>query len=263
MRRKPWPIIFLSLFFLCTPIFNILGAAIRYHNDASFIQLLKILFLDPSNRMSLFNMFIPSLLASFAVYKVKKWSFPIVFLCISWLAYTSYIDFNKSSGYWSLAIGIILPTLINLVLSSYILLPNIYKYYQNNMLRWWERDTRYIYPTKIEIIIDNIPHNFNLENISRGGCLISNVADFDINAPITIIMTILNHPLELKASVGHKRLTSNSWVYGLQFIDINSENKVRLKKIATEFKKKNVPHANPLPYWKDDLLDWFRSLTTK
>jgi hypothetical protein len=263
MRRKPWPIILLALFYLLIPLFNILAASIRYRDELQFVPLLKILFLDPNNKMSLFNMIVPSLIASYAVYKVKKWSFPVVFICTAWLSVTTIKDYSNSMDTWSIFIGIILPILINLILSSYILLPNVYRYYTNAMLRWWERENRYIYQTPVSIELDGEKFAFELENISKGGCLVKNVLDVNFEKPFLIKLNVLDNPLEIKAIVGHKRLTTNSWVYGLKFIELEKTQKRELKNIISQFKKMNSPIANPPPHWKEDFLNWLKGILPK
>jgi hypothetical protein len=262
MRRKPWPIVLLALLYLIFPVLNILVTYIRYRHEAGFIELLDNLFFNPLNRMALFNICVPSIVAAYAVYKVRKWSFAVVLVCILWLSVSMMREYSSDLELSTVIFGIVIPIFINIALASYILLPNVYAVYRDSMIRWWERESRYEYKTPVEILYDNQTVSGELINLSRGGCFMISSVEIPAEFQLSLKMTVLEMHLELKAKIGHRRSQEQGWGYGLQFVDLTNEDKKKLKTIIHQFETLKYPLVNPLPDWKEDFKMWFNELIT-
>jgi PilZ domain len=257
MRRKPWPIILLALLYLIFPVLNILVAYIRL--DFPLGLLLENLFFNPENRLTLFNIFVPSTVAAYAIYKVRKWSFPVVLICILWLSGNMIKEFSSSLSLGTIMIGIVIPIIINIALASYILIPNVYIIYRDSMLRWWERDKRFVYRAPCEIHHDDKELSGEVINISKGGCFLETSEEIPENAVFTIKFSVSSELFSLKVKIGHRR-NGDLWGYGLQFVDLNPLEKKQLERSMHQLHVLNTPEVNPIPHWKEDFQNWFREL---
>jgi hypothetical protein len=262
MRRKPWPIILLAFLYLIFPLLNILVTYIPYRHEVGFIEFLDNLFFNPYNRLALFNMFVPSLLAAYAVYKVRKWSFAVVLICILWLAVSTIREYSSDLGLWTILMGFVIPIIINITLASYILIPDVYAVYRDSMIRWWERESRFIYKTPVEIHYEGNSVAGELINLSSGGCFMGSSVEIPVEFQLLLKMNVLNIPLELKAKTGHRRASEQGFGYGLQFFEVTDEDKKKLKTIVQQLDSLKYPLANPLPDWKEDFKLWFKELIT-
>jgi hypothetical protein len=227
--------------------------------DYPIMVLLDNLFFNPENRLTLFNVFIPSTVAAFAIYKVRKWSFPVVLVIILWLSGNMLKEFSTLYGFWTILVAIIIPILINIALVSYILIPNVYIFYRDSLLRWWERDKRFVHVAPVEILLDGKELHGKILNVSMGGCFLESLEEIPEDSVFSIRLTLLTTLLSLKDKIGHRR-KSEMWGYGVKFIDISKGDKNDLRNVMKQLEKANTPVVNPAPEWREDLKIWLQEL---
>jgi hypothetical protein len=250
MLRKPWPIVLVSFVFFLIPIFNITGTYFILRGNYNYWEYLIGLFSNPSNYWALIGMIVPSYVAGFAIYSVKKWSYPVFLSCMLFIASQMLVKFSIAS--------VLLPMTINIFLVSYVLLPKVRAAYYDPRLRWWETKLRYLFVTKIEIGHHETWYLGKMTNISEGGvfALIPSVI-----APETIVtlrFEIFEMEIEVKAKIVYRKSDNSS--YGLQFIELSKEQKKLLAKIIARLAKEKYEVTRPVPVWTEDLRDWFFTL---
>jgi hypothetical protein len=203
-------------------------------------------------------MFVPSTIAAYAIFKVKRWSIPVVLICIFWLA-SCMIFLNSGSTISSILLTIVLPVIINVLIVLHLLTPRIQIFYKDSKLRWWEREKRYQYSAPINIQFSDQTLRGQLLNISKGGCLIESDKEFPIGSLIKIRASTLVGEVELNS-----RITFNKkdylWKHGVQFVENDQENFKTLLNLIKKLKNSKTPISNPPPYWKDDLKQWVKEL---
>jgi uncharacterized membrane protein len=260
MIRKPWPIVIISIIFFVIPIMNILGTYFFLKADYLFTDYLKSLFFDSVNFLPLFNMVVPSLVAGIAVYSVKKWSYPVFLVCMSWITWQMFYKFSYHFSASELIITVLLPMLINIAYVSYILLPKVRAPYYDPRLRWWETKPRYVFETDIKITYADIVTEGKMTNISEGGLFAIIPTAIEPNTILKLNLSILENDLEILAKIVYRKPDGTS--HGLQFHEVTGDQKKALKKIINNLATNNYEMTRPIPRWDEDFIKWFKTLIT-
>ncbi len=258
MIRKPWPIILISFVFFLIPFFNILINFLIFRTDYTFYDYIYSLLVVPTNYLALFDMVVPSLIAGFAVYSVKKWSYPVFLVCMAWLTYQMLSTFSPHIRFSLLLLTIILPMIINILYVSYILLPNVRAAYFDPRLRWWETKPRYIFSTEMSIEENGKLTAAQITNISEGGIFAIVSVPVEPNTVVNLKFVILENPIELKAKIVYRKPDGAS--HGLQFFEMNRNQKLLMKKTIAKLAKENYEAVRPVPVWTEDFINWFSTL---
>jgi hypothetical protein len=258
MSRRPWPIIIISFIFLLMPVLNILGTFALLKMNASFMDYITSLFSIPGNRRALFNLIVPSLAASLAVYSVKKWSYPVFFAAILCSTYETFsLNPNSGMSYSEMFSYMIVPVGFNLLYSFYLLLPNVRAIYYNPRMRWWETKPRYVFSTKMLMSHGDSEVLVQMANISEGGVLALMPA-MDPGSVVFIKMNIHDTELDLKAKVIYRKPDGMS--HGVQFIHLTSEKKKLLKSVIKKLEADKCELVHPKVSWQVDLKNWSTTL---
>jgi Tfp pilus assembly protein PilZ len=261
MIRKPWPIIIIAFIFFLIPIVNVLGTYYFIKSEYLFSDYIKSLFFDSVNIFPLFNMIVPSLVAGIAVYNVKKWSYPVFLISMAWITLQMFYKFSAQEIQTSdFLVTIIIPMIINIGYVSYVLLPKVRAPFFDPRLRWWETKPRYVFSTEIEITNGETITEGKMTNISEGGLFAVTSGAIEPNSIVKLKLTILDMPLEINAKVVYRKPDGAS--HGLQFHDVNANQKRVLKKIVGHLKNIKCPETRPVPKWNEDLVQWFKTLIT-
>ena len=75
MKRKPWPILALALFQWFSPVGDWLMSSWASHLVP--VQYLRLVFAEQGISGYFLHCWFPALIAGFAVYRVKPWSYPL------------------------------------------------------------------------------------------------------------------------------------------------------------------------------------------
>ncbi len=261
MNRKPWSIIFFSVFLALIPIFNILITYYLVPGEFDFSDYMYSLFALPSNRMALFSLTVPSLVSAFAVYSIKNWSLPLFFISMLWILISSLMDLFLYLSVLKSVILMTLPLLCNGLFIYFILIPNVRAAYLDPRLRWWETKPRYRLSEKIEITaptLEHSPEDSVINNFSEGGVFLSTKAEIPLGLVADLKFNILDTTFNLKGKIVHQVASINA--YGIQFCDLTKIQKKSLKNICNELRIKNVPETRPVVNWKEDLTKWYTEL---
>ena len=261
MNRKPWSIIFFSVFLTLIPLFNILITYYLVPGDFEFSDYIYSLFALSSNRMALFSLTVPSLVSAYAVYSIKNWSLPVFFVSMLWILISSLMDLFYYFSVLKSVILMILPLACNGLFIYFILIPNVRAAYLDPRLRWWETKPRYRLNEKIILTAETLnvsPEDTVINNFSEGGVFLSTKAELPLGLVVDLKFSILNHEFNLKGKIVHQVQSINA--YGIQFCELTKSNKKQLKFIGKELRKNNFPETRPVVNWKEDLTIWYKEL---
>ncbi len=258
MLRKPWPIIILTLILVLIPISNILTTFILNSHKTNFTNFIYSLFYLPSNYGKLANLIVPSLLAAFAVWSVKKWSYILLLICVGWIsmngAYNLYLYYGNLNAL-QIIFAIVSPIVFSILITLYFLIPTVKTTYFDPKLRWWEAKPRY------EVEIKGISENQDKENeifiknISEGGLFFTSNTEFELNTFSNLLFNFNDEDFSIPGKLIFKRTDING--YGVQFDFTQHPLELdRLKRGILHLKFSGAKLCRPIPMWNDDLKKW-------
>lgn len=259
MIRKPWPIIIVSLIFFFIPVINIIGTYFFLPSEYTFSDYIYSLFFDSVNYFPLFNMIVPSLTAGFAIYSVKKWSYPVFILCMVWITIQMFSKFSHMSSFDQIFSAFV-PMLVNIAYVSYLLLPKMRAPFYDARLRWWETKPRYFYSTDIKVSFNDTHTEAQMTNISEGGLFAIVPMPIEPNTIVDLKFSILEAMIEVKAKIVYRKPDRIS--HGVQFYNLTRAQKKTLAKMMSRLGEEKYELTRPIPRWNDDFKIWFKTLMT-
>lgn len=261
MNRKPWSIIFFSVFLFLIPIFNILITYYLVPGDFAFSDYIYSLFALPSNRMALFSLTVPSLVSAYAVFSIKSWSLPVFFVAMLWILISSLMDLFLYFGVVKSIFLMVIPLVFNGLFIYFILIPNVRAAYLDPRLRWWETKPRYCINEKVEIKGEGVEvhsEDAMISNFSEGGIFLKTIAIMPLGIIVNLKFSVLGIPMNLNGKIVHQVESINA--YGIQFSGLSRDEKKHLKKLTKELRSQNIPGTRPVVNWKEDLTKWIYEL---
>lgn len=139
MKQRPWVLVVLAALHAFAPIGNIAFNAILMKRNILdyFVYAAQVEYLQRN-----WFVIVGPLVAGFAIYACKKWSFFVYLIAITMLFFFSYNGYMSKADSISI-IPVIFVYLVNVVIVSYFLLPAVREIYFDPRLRWWESQPRY------------------------------------------------------------------------------------------------------------------------
>jgi hypothetical protein len=258
MIRKPWPIIFISLFFFLAPFFNVISTYYIIKTDFTFYDYFYSLIFNSSNYFALFNMIVPSLIAGTAVFCVKKWSYPVFLSCMAWITIQIFLTYSPHINSLHLFLLILFPLTVNILYVSYILLPKVRAPYFDSRLRWWETSPRYVFETDISINLEQSTASGKITNISEGGLFAITEKSMDPNSIARLNFSILETEIEVNAKIVYRK--PDGFSHGFQFVNLTKAQKKTLANVIEKLARDKYEVVRPVPAWNDDMKKWFITL---
>lgn len=261
LLRKPWSIIILSFLFFIFPFVNLCSTYYFLRSDITFYHYLKSLVSISSNYFGLLTMTAPSFIASYAIFSVKKWSYPVFLLCMLWLLIHAVFGVQAKLHMSTILLGIVVPMAFNITLVTYFLIPNVKKMYYEPNIRWWEASPRYIVDISTKIFFDDQIMTGKISNISDGGAFLKSDGKIADDSLVKLEFELNNKILSLEAKSIFKIPSDNS--YGFQFQNLSPELKKEMEFHMMCLKDIGSEVTRPRPHWRDDLYEWFMNLINK
>lgn len=258
MLRKPWPIIMLTMFFICVPFINLFYTYFFLKSQTTLSNYFYSLIHIQSNYISVFNMMAPALVSAFAIYSVKKWSYPVLLCCITWLGVNAFLNFSMSDDILLLMMVVVLPMVFNIVVVSYFLIPSVKTTYYEPRVRWWEAKPRYVVSGDAHMEIDNQKLDGKVTNISEGGVFFVTGKGIEIDSVGQLEFEVNKSKLQFKAKAIFK--AGETFSYGMKFEKLDASQAKALKDIIKELKESKAEICRPIPLWDEDLKKWFFDL---
>ncbi len=248
MITKPWPIIILSWIYFLAPIPNLVISS--YLSGRSIPDYLMN-FSHPL-KLIVFFTFFP--IAGFAIYRVKKWSYPVFVIVMLWSFWVNFSSFSRyPENYPIFLLSIIY--VVNFALVGYFLIPAVREVYFNPRLRWWESKPRYEVEIDVEIDLGFEKKKAKIKNLSMGGIFLEPEGSIEINTVGILRFAIKNYELNLEG----KFLYCNPSVmsgYGVEFQNLSSKQKKELKKLTAELDRDGVKRRPERTTWGKNFKEW-------
>ncbi len=258
MNRKPWSIVLCALIFLLIPFGNIYYTYLFMDGNYDFSDYIYSLFTLKENFWILFNLIVPSIIASISVYSIKNWSIPVFLSSMLWIIASSIMDLASHASIFKSMIVIAVPIILNSLFVYFILIPNVRMAYLNPKLRWWESKPRFIINKEAKVIIDSEEQTVTVSNISEGGVFVISEKEIDMTKELELHLDILEFSLKIKAKTVYQ--IPNKFSYGLQFNLSDSSTVSFVKKCMKSLRKNNYPETRVQEEWKKDFSKWFITL---
>ncbi|MDH4129545.1 MAG: PilZ domain-containing protein [Spirochaetota bacterium] len=237
MHKKPILIDILAIIYILAPVFSLLYFSYTIYGNlpspiSTYFNSLGSIAGPTIDKIAFIACF-P--IAGIAIYMVRKWSYPVFFLVTAWALYGNYVTWHNNPQGLSLSL-LIVATVANFVGVAYVLIPEVRKLYLDPSLRWWESEPRY--KVSLENKNDKGEKNGDITNISIGGIFIipSDNSSLQIGNSYPINFSFGDYKISLSGKVVHHNPNYLKG-YGIQFIDLNHEQKSNLKKLTKEFKR--------------------------
>ncbi|MBT7611528.1 MAG: PilZ domain-containing protein [Bacteriovoracaceae bacterium] len=208
--------------------------------------------------MGLFTLMVPSLVASYAIFSVKNWSYPVFLTAMAWIFIHSIFRINSDFDLTTKIFGIIIPMAFNVYLVSYFLIPSVKTTYYEPKIRWWEASPRYIVDLSTKIYLGDEFIIGRTCNISNGGALLDAGSIITIGKDVRLEFELNNQAFSIDAKSIFK--APHAHFYGFQFQNISRQLKKDLEFQMMCLKDIGCEVTRPLPHWRDDFKKWLKHL---
>ncbi|OFZ81500.1 MAG: hypothetical protein A2603_04655 [Bdellovibrionales bacterium RIFOXYD1_FULL_55_31] len=256
MKTRPWPLVVLAIIQVLTPIFNVLFNAWVLGVSPSVV--LTWMFQRPW--LEIFQTLALMPIAGYAVFRMKKWSYPVFFGAIFWsmlanLQHWQYVTSQMPSWAFLFVYG------CDILLVSYFLLPAVRATYFDPRVRWWESKPRY--ELKLEVRAE-LSQNEVLEglilNVSEGGAFVHFDRKLAVGDIVNLRFEIIHQEFMIPGKVVYARAESGQDpFYGVQFIHSKATVR-RFQNLVRGLKALGFQDRSSLKPWFRDLQDWLVQL---
>jgi len=227
MRTRPWPLVILAIFHILAPIGNMLISCYLSHaNVVTYIQSFRSLF----DALQFFMIF-P--VAGFAIYAMKKWSYPIFLVAMLWGFYVNYDTWHNYPQLFPLTLLIFI-YVVNTAIVSYFLIPAVRMVYFNPRLRWWESKPRYRLGVSSHVKrSEGSQFDCEIGNISEGGVFLATAAGaVNTDEEIRLVFEFYQLDFDLPAKVMYLGAVDGRMGCGVQFVGLTREQTRQVKKLV-------------------------------
>ena len=253
MRRRPWPIIILAVLQLFMPILTIYLAASFY--SMGLVQYLRTLSYLRS-QWDFYAFFAMPVLASMAIYAVRKWSYPIFLGTIAWQMYHDLTHWTMSSAVFPTEV-LIMSYVFNVLAVSYMMLPAVWSLYFNPKFAWWRSKPRYLLSHVGEMKGEKGFRECKLLDISQGGAYLESNWELDTSEDIALTFNYSGLHFVGKAKILHKgKKGLMTFGYGLEFRDLDRASRKILNQIIRSLKRLNMEQVPKHAIKKEGFVNW-------
>jgi len=256
MHRRPWPIVFLSLLQLFTPIGTIFFSSIA--NRVTFIQQLKIVWAHAPMTDRIIIFIVPIILA-WLIYFTKKIGLYLVAATVIYTLTKNLIEWRGFADGYSFLM-LLLVSLCNLALVAYLLVPSVREIFFNPSIRWWEREPRYILNTEGAIDLNGQTQPCYLQDVSVSGasfqCLPGLIHQGD---DVKLTFKHGKHEISFLAKIMYERnINVDSTKFGLRRIETSrlSGEYLLILSLISDLKKENCPITQADADTKKSFMSW-------
>lgn len=254
MQTRPWPLIILAFFHFVTPLVSTVINC--YFLKVGPIELLAIIWSQGLREIIEFG--ILPIVAGVAIYKTKKWSYPVFIACILWISISNYFAWKQSSQVFPLWLLVALYVL-DIGLVSYFLLPQVRITYFDSRVRWWENHPRYWMQACAKLQLMERIAEAEIDNISVGGAYILTKDSFEIGDCIRIQFKVLANEYDVNGEVVHKGRGSGG--YGVRFVH-TPETLETMERLTCAMEVLKVPRRPDYTGFFQGFMEWFKRLLT-
>jgi hypothetical protein len=192
--------------FLC-PVGNVLLSAHLEH--ITFLQ-----YVRTGTFSDLFAVLLAPWIGAFAIFSVKKWSYPVFMTVMVYQAASLFYQAHSFPNILDLKL-VFLITFLNVGFASYFLNSRVRTVYYDQRLKWWESQPRYEVQIPCSLNVgDGKSENASILNISVGGVFLKSPYALSVGSEVCLAFESLG----IAVSTTGKVLYFRNEGYGINFI---------------------------------------------
>lgn len=255
MRTRPWPLVILALIQILTPAMNILFNSVAL--KVSPAQVLFWVFQRPPHEIFESMALMP--IAGFAIYQMKKWSYPVFLGSMAWSIYSNVRHWQYASSHYSIS-TVLMVYFFEIVLVLYFLVPAVRRTFFDPTIRWWESKPRYELKLNSELVVSGKSLPTHILNLSEGGAFVSGAHQIALGEPIELNFDVLSLPFSAVGKIVHVRDLGNGHTcFGIQF-EHTRETEKRLRDLTKGLKSIGFQDRTQSKSWHESLTEWALTL---
>lgn len=262
MRQRPWALVVLSVLHFAAPVGNIaLNALVMKRDVLGYFAVA----MSSEYLMKNWFIFVCPLIAGYAIYACKKWSFFVYLFAITILFSFSYTAYMSKASYIGI-IPVLMIYFINIAVVGYFLLPAVREVYFNPRLRWWESLPRY--RCDFEVLWNNEGESQATEgkvgNFSMNGLFLKSSKFPEDGAGILVQLKLENGQLIPFTGQAIHHGQQDAVGFGVKFSH-SKESQAEAKKIVDVldgkgYKLRRLTYEDSFSYWIKNLLTTGRGI---
>jgi hypothetical protein len=237
MEYRPWPLVLLAVFHLSEPLAKVSFYSLFY--GYNFLDIISYEVRN-NNFLHIFEFFFLFPLAGLALYKVKKWSFPVFIIIEIWVFVANWAYFGHllATKQYVMLTCLIVFGVLNLLVVGYLLLPAVRIAYTDPRMRWWEAAPRYSIDIPCRV---NDEFDATILNISRTGAFFALDSDLTLDKKTPLHFEHSGESFSCKGKVVHRFALSGRNGYGYEFGKLDSSSRKTLRSLLKKFDEQGIP----------------------
>lgn len=253
LKRKPWIIIVLAWIHILAPIGNLMTNA--YWANIAFLRYAELYFSAEHFPRHFGGFFIP-ILSGICIYICRRWSLVLYFVFMLTLFALNLRGYNE--GMLGLTVwGLMAVTAINLLVTSYFLIPRVRRVYTDARVRWWETKPRYQCDLPVKLGTATGAMTAHIRNFSETGILLDAERDIALGDRIQVKFDDSPSGIIMGQIVRQDHL--NPHCYGVQFRH-DRNTRLQARQLALTFHQKGLVIGDRVPGPEDRFVVWFKKL---
>jgi len=233
MKRRPLPIVIISIFYFLEPVGNLAQAA--YINNVPFFGsqgILAHLLWSDWIILALFP------IVGIGIFMVRKWGWYLLLAFSALLIFYNILVYKYLNPNYSLEV-VILFILVISVTSGFFLRKSVYAPYFNPRLRWWEIAVRYRVPLATTLATNKGAVDCKTVDISETGCFIEYEELLGLGSMVMLEFHCNGMNIDCMGKVVNHRAGEGEehHGYGIMFQAVPPEMKKRIRQLLWFFEK--------------------------
>jgi hypothetical protein len=256
MNRRPWGIVILAALQLTAPLVSLCFSALAWQTTPEAVARFII---SKGTYAQWFDFFVVPIIAAFAVYSFRVWSYFLFFAICAWTigentaTFLAYQDEGMRIG-WVLAAQV-----LNLIAVSYFLFPGVRATYFDRRVRWWETRPRYKVSADGAVSTAGGEETCEILDVSMGGIFLRSLGErtFALGDVANVKFELEGVAVEASAKVVHQgRILRQS--YGFQFVERDGAKLQAIARLVKILDLKGYVTDRRLSPWQEDFKNWLK-----
>ena len=251
MKRKPWPIIVISLLHVLAPFGNIVFNS--YRSGRGLVQTFQFWYYALPKALFITYVILPPLAGIF-IFICRRWSYWCYVVCLT------FIFFSNVYGFWTnmnllnfITLSIVM--LVDILAVGYFVAPSVRQVYFDPRMRWWETAPRYNF---------DIPGNMSgeesfIKNVSEGGALVESTHTYPQSHPVELSWDYKGEAFKMPGKVVYQKPVGSKFGSGVRF-DHDANSQKRMKTLIKGLHKEGKMIRDRVPGPEDSFFAWLKKL---
>ena len=248
----------LAILQFVSPLISVIISAWGQH--IPFLSFSALLFKNAS-ALTLFKIFGLPLLAGYAIWSVKRWSYPVFLTVMGWVMVDNVMvamASRESFGVFTLSMVYV----ANFMTVGYFLIPAVSAAYFNPRLRWWESKPRYRVNLNGDVTFTHGQERCLISDISVGGVMIqlSKSPSLKLGDMAAVRFGLFNLSLDIQGRVVHCISRGTFHAYGIKLENLSPVQKKQVTSLVTALKLLNFRERQDRISAMADFQNWISEL---